>query len=258
MSPPWCLGVTAIGHTFATGQLSAKAKLCGSNVKNGKLVFPSTIEGGQQFQTIMLQNTSNLPFTFSFNIGWDSNSTVINTISNNDEDFTVKPLAGEVAAESFILISIRFTPKSRRKYTQLLKCIVNGELSARLLLEGTGSSPSLICLSTDRYAGIPLDQLGLKEPQPEPVTKGSLGSFYLSPTCVGLSSSRNITFMNISRIPLRYRIVLPVEADGILSISQSVGLVRGNEDLVLTIFFAPQQVLFRPYHKHYFVIIIII
>ena len=258
MSPPWCLGVTAIGHTFATGQLSAKAKLCGSNVKNGKLVFPSTIEGGQQFQTIMLQNTSNLPFTFSFNIGWDSNSTVINTINNNDEDFTVKPLAGEVAAESFILISIRFTPKSRRKYTQLLKCIVNGELSARLLLEGTGSSPSLICLSTDRYAGIPLDQLGLKEPQPEPVTKGSLGSFYLSPTCVGLSSSRNITFMNISRIPLRYRIVLPVEADGILSISQSVGLVRGNEDLVLTIFFAPQQVLFIPYHKHYFVIIIII
>jgi hypothetical protein len=64
--------------------------------------------------------------------------------------------------------------------------------------------------------------------------------------------------MNISRIPLRYRIVLPVEADGILSISQSVGLVRGNEDLVLTIFFAPQQVLFIPYHKLYFVIIIII
>lgn len=237
MSPPWCLVVTAIGHTFATGQLSAKAKLCGSNIKNGKLVFPSTMEGAQQFQTIILKNSSNLPFTFSFNLGWDNDT----TRSGGSSEFTVKPLAGEVAAESFILVSIRFTPQGSKKYTQLLKCVVNGELSARLLLEGTGSSPSLICLSTDAFAGIPLDKLGLKEVQRERITKGSLGTLYLSPTCVGLSSSRTLTFLNVSRIPLRYRITLPPESNGILSISQSVGLVRGNEDLVITVYFAPQK-----------------
>ena len=66
LTPPWSLTLRTIGHTFATGQLLAKAVLTGGAVRGGKLVFPCTYVGDAGYQTIRLINSSNLPSTFRF------------------------------------------------------------------------------------------------------------------------------------------------------------------------------------------------
>ena len=64
MTPPWCITVRGIGHTFSTGQLLASCSLVGAATRNGKLVFPCTYLGDAVYQTVMMRNTSNLPSTF--------------------------------------------------------------------------------------------------------------------------------------------------------------------------------------------------
>ena len=46
------------------GQLLAKVKITGGNVKHGKLSFPMCYRGECTYQTIMLKNTSSLPAIF--------------------------------------------------------------------------------------------------------------------------------------------------------------------------------------------------
>lgn len=51
-----------------TGQLLAKAKFIGGNLKNGKLVFPCCFLGEMSYQTVMIKNNSNFPATFKISI----------------------------------------------------------------------------------------------------------------------------------------------------------------------------------------------
>ena len=51
-------------RTFNTGQLLAKAKFTGGNIKNGKLVFPCCFLGENCYQTVMIKNSSNFPAIF--------------------------------------------------------------------------------------------------------------------------------------------------------------------------------------------------
>ena len=139
LTPPWCLSYNVSGHTFATGQLLATARLSGGNVRGGKLCFPDCFDGEIQYQSIILKNTSNLPCAFKFELGFGENG--MGQGSDVDDSFTIRPSRGEVAAESFVVVYVRFTPSKSRKYVQLLRCIVNGEPSAKLLLEGNSSIP---------------------------------------------------------------------------------------------------------------------
>jgi hypothetical protein len=244
MTPPWCMSICASGHTFSTGQLLAKSKIMGSNIRSGKLSFPCCYYGESLFQTVMLRNMSNLPSTFKLELGWEGGETLGNqkkSTSLDQDAFSVKPLSGEIGADDFVLICIRFTPTGRKSFEQLLRCIVNGESSGRLLLEGAGSLPFVFCPDVGPLSHAPADTLGIKEQQPLTIPQGFLGSFYLKPTCIGLSSSRTIRLSNGSRIPIRFRITLPSESVGIMSISQSKGLLKGNEDISIIISFAPQN-----------------
>jgi hypothetical protein len=152
-SPPWCLVLSAGGHTFASGQLLAKAKFTGGNIKNGKLVFPCCYAGEACYQTVVVRNTSNLPSTFRLETGWDGGNgggqgphDSLQLAGSDDEVFTVKPSCGEIAAEGFVLVCIRFAPKSAGvKHSQLLRCTVNGARGDKLLLEGAGGTPFVTC-----------------------------------------------------------------------------------------------------------------
>ena len=261
LTPPWCLTFNVCGHTFSSGQLLATARLTGGNVRGGKLLFPSCFEGETLYQSVILHNTSNLPSTFRFEVGFgEGDMRAMTTLggSSDSDAFSVRPVQGEVAAESFAVVYIRFTPSKSRKYTQLLRCFVNGDPSTKLLLEGTSAIPFLLCpdvTSDDPTLPTKPAQLIGKDnstkvrdfldipgiiPSPHNIPHGPLGSFYMKPTCVGLSTSRKFTLKNHSRLPLRYRIILPPEADGILSITPLKGLLRGNQITKLTIAFAPQ------------------
>eukprot|EP01036_Dinobryon_divergens_P025376 gene25376-33916_t len=98
---------------------SAMAFLTGGNCKDGKLVFPCCYEGESTYQTFMLRNTSNLPSTFQIGSGG----------SDPEQDvFSVKPAMGEVAAEDFVLVCVKFSP----------------QMSGKLMLEGAGALPYLL------------------------------------------------------------------------------------------------------------------
>jgi hypothetical protein len=58
---PWLLSVNAVGHTFASGQLLAKARCSGGSIYQNKLLFPFCFKGESTYQTFKISNTSNLP-----------------------------------------------------------------------------------------------------------------------------------------------------------------------------------------------------
>ena len=264
LTPPWCLSYNVSGHSFATGQLLATARLTGGNVRGGKLCFPDCFDGEIQYQSIILKNTSNLPCTFKFELGFGESG--LNQGNDVDDSFTIRPHRGEVAAESFIVVYVRFTPFKTRKYVQLLRCIVNGEPSAKLLLEGNSSIPFVTMpdatsddpLHPSSWAKGILSYGGtngtssvsdvlkqLNEPgipsSPHSIPNGPQGSFFMRPTCVGLSSSRTFSIKNGSRLPLRFRLSLPPEAHGLITVTPMSGLLRGNQVLKLKVAFAPRD-----------------
>lgn len=230
MSPPWCLTMSCSGHTFSTGQLLAKGSLTSSGVRNGKLLFPCCYVHDAIYQTVMLKNTSNLPSTFKLHFNSDQ---------ENQENpvWSVKPVSGEVAAEDFVLICIRFNPNAIKKFNEVLQCVVNGSDSGKLLLEGHGAVPYLTCpdVVDDTVASNRIPEVTTM------VTKGFLGSFFLKPTCVGLSFTRKFTIQNSSRLPLRYKIIVPTNAENIMTITPTRGVLRGKEQAELTIVFAPTK-----------------
>lgn len=253
LTPPFCVTVTNIGHTFSTGQLLAKAQLLGGCIKGGKLVFPCVFVGEITYQTFMLRNTSNLPCTYTIELGWDGQD-------KSDEIFSVKPAVGEIAAEDFTLVCVRFAPTATRKYIQLLRLFINGDEGGKVLLEGAGAIPYLTLpdLQTTTSAGTiaegePLDgQIlsyiqqqesiwGVAAHAPHSIPKGPMGTFYLKPTCIGLSNCRPFKLKNASRIPLRYKVSLSGNASGVAMVTPRSGVMLGNELTELSISFAPRR-----------------
>lgn len=243
LTPPWMLGVSAIGHTFASGQLLAKARCSGGSIFQNKLLFPCAFKGESIYQTFRISNTSNLPCLFSLHIGWGDDVSVGNrSESESRSTFSVKPSVGEIAAESFILVCVRFSPQEVKRYTDLLRLVINGDDGGRVILEGQGALPYLIVpdLLVDSTP-YPENIWGIPSKPPSSIPKGTLGDLFMRPTSVGLTSQRVITLKNASRLPLRYRISLPSHAQGVLSITPMSGTLKGNDDIALKVIFSPQQ-----------------
>lgn len=231
LTPPWCSVLRATGHTFATGQLMAKVGVKSGAVKNGKLVFPACYFGDSVFQTVRITNSSNLPAIFKIELGFDDSGLADPEM---DSVFTVKPDSGEIAAEDFAMVCIKFTPKTRKKVLQLMRCIVNGSLGGQILLEGVGAIPQLCC--PDVIEKCP--QIG----QLLPARPYGQEFFCLNPTSVGLSSSREFRVRNCSRLPLRFYCSLPPIVHGIIDVSPTYGFLRGNGETNVTISFAPKAI----------------
>ena len=252
LTPPWCIPVQVVGHTFSSGQLLATAKLSGGSIRNGKILFPCCYLGDALFQCVRLRNVSNLPSTFKFSLGWDddvsdrmgsgSNRANQNAVIDRMDTtvFSIKPMSGEVAAHGFRLICIRFQPNQNKKYLQLLKCIINGSIGTNILLEGTASLPSLKFPALDPPpVGSSAISKAISIVSGPP--SGFQGSYYLKPTFIGLTSTSSFILKNSSRLPLRFKLTLPAAAAGIIVIKPMSGLIRGNETMSLTVTFAPRK-----------------
>jgi hypothetical protein len=258
LTPPWCLTLNCMGHTFSSGQLLAKASYFGGNVSHNKLVFPCCYLGESIYQTVMIRNTSNLPCTFHAEIGWRAKNSFASeepdgeittaTAAINNAVFSVKPDTGEIAAESFVLVCVRFSPNILKKHSDVLKTIINGEEGEKLLLEGTGAVPYVIIPDLYEEQSIfPEELFGINKKSMtsyELIPKDVLGTLYMKPTCLGLASTRSITLKNASRLPLKYRVVLPAQAtqDNLLEITPAVGILKGNDDIKLLVTFSPQRI----------------
>jgi hypothetical protein len=238
LTPPWLLSVNAIGHTFASGQLLAKARCSGGSIYQNKLLFPCCFKDESTYQTFKISNTSNLPCLFSLHIGWGDES--MNARSTSA--FSVKPSVGEIAAESFVLVCVRFSPTEIKRYTDLLRLVINGDDGGRVILEGQGAVPFLIIpdLLQDSTP-YPEQIIGLPHKATTVIPKGLIGELFMRPTSVGLTSQRTITLKNASRLPLRYRISLPSLANGVLTITPMSGTLKGNDDIALKVVFSPKH-----------------
>jgi hypothetical protein len=137
----------------------------------------------------MLRNTSNLPSTFRIELSWGEDAT--STSSSADKYvFSVKPGVGEVDAENFVLICVRFSPRASRKYIQLVRCIINGESGGKVMMEGAGATPFVV-LPDLLSESVPYDEQswGLSGyGGGVPFIPRSFGVFYLKPACLGLSN----------------------------------------------------------------------
>lgn len=254
LTPPWCLSLKAYGHTFGSGQLLATTRFSGGNIIAGKLTMPCCMEGEYMYQTVTLKNTSNLPAVFKFEFGFGHNTHggfEGDASKLGDDVFSVKPDFGEIGAESHICVIIRFQPTRTRKYVQVLQAIINGEPGAKLLVEGNCTTPNIVCPDATPQEGginnttmvlnkgVALAIPGVLSP-PHNIVHGPVGTFYMKPTCAGLSSSRTFRLKNNSRLPLQYILRLPADATNILSVTPSKGILRGNQMANITIAFAPK------------------
>lgn len=247
-TPPWLLTVSCVGHTFASGQLLAKAKCYGGSVFMNKLVFPCAFMGEAIYQTFRISNTSNLPCLFSLHLGWTQQleGTASQGSINQKPVFSIKPDVGEIAAESFVLVCVRFQPNEIKKVTELLRLVINGDDGGKLVLEGSGAVPFLIIPDLlVNQAVVPEQIWGLPARPITNVPRGVLGELYMRPTSLGLTTQRTITLKNASRLPLRYRISYSCPevdlVDEVLTITPMAGTLKGNDDVALQVTFAPRQ-----------------
>lgn len=296
LTPPWCFPITCRGHTFSHGQLLSKAVFSSGGIINGKkLIFPPCFKDESVFQTVVVKNTSNLPAVYDIRF--------ISDLDNDDEDdhytsqlsrensskhshiispsgaFTIKPSTGEIDADGFILIIIKFTPSLCKKYTEYICIRVNGEDSSKLCLEGAGSVPFITIpelISSE-------SEVALSQPIPNPnivPPRGLQGELFLKPTCVGLRSVMKVPIKNATRIPCRYRAYLTLkngqgnpmgytkgtftksssqifldeqeldELTNIVVIENNSGILKGNELVDLSLVFTPKLIKKYDYQLH--------
>lgn len=226
MTPPWNLQLRLSGHTFSTGQLLASVRIVGCSVRHGKIVFPCAYVGEAIFQTVVLENTSNLPAIFSASISTGD------TADGDSTVFSVKPDGGQIAARGFMHLCLRFKPSTKTTHHRVLQVEVNGSEGPHLLLEGCGSTPFV------RLPDIP-ESIGIL---PE-VPSGLQGSFYMQPTSMGLTTVRTFRIQNCSRLPLRFEVALPSMSKErrVITVSPSVGVINGNQCALISIEFRPRK-----------------
>ena len=226
MSPPWNLQVRLLGHTFASGQLLASVRIGGSGVVSGKLTFPCAFVGETIFQTVMLENSSNLPAVYKASISSNFSS---QNAGFEESVFSIKPESGQIDAYGFTLVCIRFAPQAVRTFLQKLVLLVNDSEGPSVSLEGAGSIP---CIEFPDF--IPAQSLA--------IPKGVQGTVFMQPTAVGLTSTKTFEIQNRSRLPLRFNITIsPADSkSSIISVKPTKGFLRGNQRVALTIEFSPR------------------
>lgn len=165
------------------------------------LVFPGCHVGDATYQTLTL-----------FNRG-ESSPALFRF--RDDPTFSVQPAAGLVPPGGFQLLLVRFHPVEATSYERNIEVRVNAD-ELTVHVAGSGYVPRL-----------------------ELIVEGDTLAF--EPTCVGLSSKRQFTVHNASRIPALFEAVLPARATTIFAVAPTSGLLRGNESQTITVTFAPRK-----------------
>ncbi|RLN02454.1 hypothetical protein BBJ28_00006239 [Nothophytophthora sp. Chile5] len=221
-TPPWCVVPKLCGNTFASSSEQFLSKIRFRLAKN-KVHFPPCFLGDSVFQTVLMENASDTPALFAF-------------VEDPTEVFHCKPMCGYIAAKSFHLVAIRFTPRNVRKYAQFLQCVVNNAHSKPELLELTGIC-SLPQLSFQ-------DILAVDAVRPE-------ARVFVKPTAIGLQSFKQLELLNTSRVPLVYRWELPPKAQGIFRVTPKLGRLNGRETATIECCFTPDEI--REYASRFLV-----
>ena len=199
--PPWCLPLTASGHTFPSGieQFIAKPTLSHSTLQ-----FPAVHAGDVGYQTISIKNDGDTPMLFQV---------------RNDATgvFTVRPSVGLVPKGTTQLLAVRFAPPDVNRYTRSVNLILNTDARrpVQLHMHGSGTKAGLLV--------------------------GSNGRVHCATTCVGATSRSVLSLTNPSRLPLAFEWDVPQRLQSTVAVEPASGVLRGHERIELSWFFSPQR-----------------
>lgn len=221
-APPWCILSSVCGNTFASPTEQFLSKLAFKK----KVHFPPCYLGDSVFQTILVENASDTPALFAF-------------VSDASEIFECKPACGYIAAKSFHLVQIRFTPRKTKMYTHALQCVVNNARSRPETIElaGTCALPAMVLD----------DESGARSSSSSYAAK-----VYIKPTSVGLQSVRSVSIANASRVPLVFRWEIPRAHQDVFQVKPKLGRLNGNESVSIECAFSPSEV--REYVSRFLVV----
>lgn len=128
LCPPWCLSLSATGHTFALG---TETFIPRSLWDTNHLVFPAVTVDEVSYKTLLLSNTGHNPIHFAF-----------------DEDplgeFTCRPRTG-LLSDKYQLIVFKMMPSAVKTFKRTAKCRLNDadKFTKEISLVGSAEAPCL-------------------------------------------------------------------------------------------------------------------
>ncbi|XP_068602653.1 cilia- and flagella-associated protein 65 [Brachionichthys hirsutus] len=191
LSPPWCLTVRVIGHSFQPGK-EHFIPFC--SLKPPLVVFPSL--GVLSYRTVLLQNCGELPLTF-----------VLNHSSAPAESVSLVPSCGLIQPGNHQILTLRATPTEDSP---------KQGFSIRLQLNAAEHTKELTVISVVERPRVSLE---------------GGGSLYFHPTAVGSRMQRSHHIRNLSNFPLRFVWSVPEPDLRIICVEPEAGELHPNESL---------------------------
>ncbi|XP_038048739.1 cilia- and flagella-associated protein 65-like [Patiria miniata] len=199
--PPWCLTVSAIGHTFQPNNQTFLPKL---SLDTNKVVFPAVDSGDSIYKTILITNDGSTPIQYA--VPEDPTGT-----------FQVKPSKG-LLTDKYQLLVIKNTPQQENvKLRHQLQCCFNDDSKHNRTIELLGSSE-----------------------QPN-VLLDSEGVLFFKPTCIGTASQHSYKIRNISRLPLKFTWKCRQEDRSLVQVEPETGTILPNEIQAHVWTFTPRE-----------------
>jgi hypothetical protein len=127
---PWCLQVTALGHSFSPGTEPYLPTLS-FNTRN--VTFPTAVGGQTVYKTLVGKNCGETPVMYQF------------TPDPSNVTFHIKPNCG-VIEDTYQLFVLSMTPRHPQLYEQIVNCNMNNcpDFNQELLLSGLAEIPNII------------------------------------------------------------------------------------------------------------------
>ncbi|XP_022101804.1 cilia- and flagella-associated protein 65-like isoform X2 [Acanthaster planci] len=199
--PPWCLTVSAVGHTFQPNSETFLPKL---TLDAQKVVFPAVYSGDSFYKTILMTNNGSTPIHYMLPKGPSST-------------FQVKPTKG-LLRDKYQLLVVKTTPQQENmQQRHQLQFQLNDDSKHNRTIELLGSSG-----------------------QPN-ILLDSEGVLFLKPTCIGTSSQHSYVIRNVSRIPLQFTWKCSQEEEALISVEPKTGTILPNEIQAHVWTFTPKE-----------------
>lgn len=128
LCPPWCLSLSATGHTFAMG---TETFIPRSQWDVKQLVFPATTVDGMSYRTLLLSNNGQNPIHFAFD-------------DDPSGEFTCRPRTG-LLTDKHQLIIFKMAPTEAKAFRCTVNCKLNdaNKFTQEINLVGSAEIPSL-------------------------------------------------------------------------------------------------------------------
>eukprot|EP00892_Ulva_mutabilis_P010109 jgi/Ulvmu1/7470/UM037_0013.1 len=199
-TPPFCTSFIAQGDSLLGHGVNMAPQV---KVSTRAICFPPCALGGTSHATLSVTNSGSTPVQFKA------------VTAELPPTFAIQPAAGILPPGTTFVLAAQFCPEGLPRATGSVMILLNGneQTSPVVMFEGRGY---MTTVSMEPSAGL-----------------------LCKPTCVGASSSRDVTLQNHSRLPVAYAWVIPPELERTFTMEPVTGMLRGCGSVTVRCVFAP-------------------